>query len=97
MAMTMRERIAKRVFEERYPGADWESVADADGRDDFYGIADAVLSELETPTEGMLNAALVARYPDWGTAQYADPDDARVIDGMRVALSASARAAKEGK
>lgn len=59
--------------------------------------ADLVLTELETPTDGMLTAALVARYPDWGEAQCADSDDARVIDGMRLALAASAKAAREGK
>lgn len=56
MAMTMRERIAKRVFEECYPGAVWESAAVINGHDDFYGIADAVLAELETPTDGMVEA-----------------------------------------
>ncbi len=97
MSMSMRERIAKRIFKECYPGAVWESAAAINCHDDYTSIADAVLSELEMPTDGMLNAALVARYPDWGKAQYADSDDARVIDGMRLALAASAKAAREGK
>jgi hypothetical protein len=85
--MTMRERLKLALFRNlRDDDPDWEDKA-----------IDAVLAELETPTDRMLNAALVARYPDWGEAQYADSDDARVIDGMRSALAASAKAAREGK
>jgi hypothetical protein len=85
--MTMRERIAKRVFEERYPGADWESVADADGREDFFGIADAVLAELETPTDGMVAAMIgdVVEARGYLKSVFSDK------------YSAAIRAAREGK
>lgn len=112
MAMTMRERIARAICEadgygadpdpetardwERHKSIGWPYPCKA-GWLRYQDHADAVLSELETPTLGMLTAALVARYPDWGTSQYADSDDARVIDGMRLALAASAKAAREGK
>jgi len=88
--MTMRERIKSALkIHLEVEGDGWVIGYDE--------AVDAVLAELETPTDEMLNAALVARYPDWGKAQYADSDDARVIDGMRLALVASAKAAREGK
>jgi len=98
MVDSMRERIGKAIMDELS-----ERSGVLDGIDDEVlaeireAVAAAGLAELQTPTDGMLNAALVARYPDWGEAQYADEGDARVIDGMRKALSASSRAALEGK
>ncbi len=86
--MTMRERIAKRVFEECYPGAGWGSAVVINGHEDFYSIADAVLSELETPTEGMLSEARAA----WPGAAAAPFETC-----IEVSFIASIRAAKDGK
>ena len=52
-------------------------------------IVDAVLAEIETPTEGMLNAAR-----DWSYAKYGKPIGNDAAIGC---LAAMIRAAREGK
>jgi hypothetical protein len=54
MATTMRERIA-RVVQKHWSVEAWEDL-DNDGREDCFITADAVLAELETPTDGMVEA-----------------------------------------
>ena len=92
MAMTMRERIAKRLFEECYPGATWEHTTELkQGQDDFRSLAEAVLAELETPTDGMVEAARRT----W-TRAFLKAEGTKT-EGAKDAFAAAIRAAREGK
>jgi len=98
--MTMRERIARAICEAEGYGSDPEPETARDwehykaigwpypckaGWLRYQDHADAVLSELEKPTEGMVLAALRATYPT-------------VIDGgMREIIISAIRAAKESE
>lgn len=84
MAMTMRERIAAAAggFKgERMWRASPESVREA-----YLLAADAVLAELETPTDGMIEAGVDAL-----------PSHRLDADEVFAIVAAAIRAAKDGK
>lgn len=86
--MNMRERLAKRLFLVDYPKDEWERLDAGRGsyNQDRYRVkADAVLDELMTPTEGVLDAGVVA---DFGKTL-----GERVINSYTAMI----KAAKEGK
>ena len=58
----------------------------------FTQIADAVLAEIETPTEGMIQAATEA-YEEWCQ----DEDTFSVAKLAELMLAAAIRAAREGR
>lgn len=101
--MTMRERIAKRVFEKCYPGAVWGSAVVINGGADFLEIAAAVLAELQTPTDGMIEDGAVGLLQAQGydiekLGYYEDGTDKNVTKvEFEHAFHAAICAAREGK
>jgi hypothetical protein len=54
MAMTMRERIARALWEKFGLPGPYDAIPSEQIKSEFMDAADAVLAELETPTDGMV-------------------------------------------
>jgi hypothetical protein len=87
MDMTMRERIARVIWERNLPVELRNSWEDED-KEDWLADADAVLAELETPTDGMVEAAALTIIDN--------PDEIH-MKLVSAGMSAAIRAAREGK
>lgn len=95
---SMRERIA-RIMQEHWMFGKFDELTD-DEREDCYLAADAVLSELETPTEGMVEAHAKCEANEWDKRpleQLGRADRERYLNRGSAAFTAAIRAAKEGK
>jgi hypothetical protein len=79
----MRERIAHIIWERNLP-ADFRISWEDEDKEYWLADADAILSELETPTDGMINASY-GNFSNYVESEFMD------------AWSAAIRAAKEGK
>jgi hypothetical protein len=89
MAMTMRERIARAILNDLGDRKGILSDVDEDVKTEIGDtIADAVLAELETPTDGMVEAAALTIIDN--------PDEIH-MKLVSAGMSAAIRAAREGK
>lgn len=92
MAMSMRERIARVIMARNLPD-DLRDTWENEYQEQWLADADAVLSELEKPTEGMMLAALEAEKKYIMT----DDDSLSVEAFQEASWAAAILAAKEGK
>lgn len=88
--MTMREKIAKSIYERRngHGAKPWAHQSQAH-RDPYLSDADAVLDALIEPTEGMIEAV--------EDHHYMGDRECPTCGGGKPAFQAMVRAAKEGK
>lgn len=92
--MTMREKVARAIFSKHWPPDQWDVVHSA-SREHFLSLADAALFTLETPDEGMVEAAKTAweLQPAWVEN---GPGSDGLRDDVVVVWQAMIRAARTG-
>lgn len=101
MAISMRERIAKLLYEQNFDAywAGWDNE-DSATRSIWLEDADAVLAELASPTDGMVEAHAKCEATEWDKRPFEQLGRAerdRYIFRGADAFAAAISAAREGK
>ncbi len=91
--MTMREKVARALLKSQWPTVTWDNCM---AKEPWFHSADAALSALETPDEGMVEAGKAAweLQPQWVES---GPGSDGLRDDITIVYTAMIRHARTGK